>query len=160
MPTPCPRLLLGLLAALTLPVLAAPTFAITAVDTPPAPAPARTAAVTAAAPLQPGMTPAELIERLGQPVSIKPYATEPVRAEQWIYRRQLATRTVQDGTAVSNPPANSWCSGRADPVYTEAAPSIGHPKTVITYQVTELLVCAGRLVAGKQYAQVEERIAR
>lgn len=82
--------------------------------------------------LVPGMTARQLVAELGDPNEIAPYASTASRAEHWTYRRKITAETTPPGLPA---PAPAGASS-------------------IRFQVIELMLFNGVLIAGKHFIEV------
>lgn len=105
-----------------------------------------------------GMTTEAIVALIGRPVEITPMKTDTGKAETWIYRRVIDTKTTQVASSTQSVPAFLGINKNGADIGTTTIPQF-HFKKIITFQVTTLLIFEGKLVVAKQSIEQSESFA-
>lgn len=107
--------------------------------------------------LEKGMSAEAIIKLIGKPAEVKPIPVpegETGKAETWIYRRDLGTRSIHVPIGTREVPA---FAGIGVPESRQVSREIIYGmKTVRIYQVTSLLMFDGKLVVASQTQEKTE----
>jgi len=134
--------------------------AMTAATNPTPPAPGQEAAQlsSAKAPLEKGMTAAEIVARIGKPADVRPIAAPEGNAEVWTYRRLRHEHVQQVAATVTMAPALTGMNDHGTAAFGTVPDLDFHLEHVRDYQVTALLMFDGKLVMARQWMERERHI--